>query len=189
MTTKTCCACGEDRDVSLFNRNRSAKDGLQSRCRDCQKEYHRNWVDDNRDHVNAYSLRKYHNMTPYQRAKFDEARKRWVESNPEKRRAAVSRWRMSNLDKVAAKEQRRRDRMQDGGVFIILRREMEQILADSCRACGSSEDIVVDHIIPLARGGRHSIGNLQPLCRSCNSRKHARFMSEFRHRTLNRRAA
>jgi 5-methylcytosine-specific restriction endonuclease McrA len=40
-----------------------------------------------------------------------------------------------------------------------------------CRACGATEDITLDHIVPLCVGGKNSIKNLQPLCMSCNSRK------------------
>lgn len=29
----------------------------------------------------------------------------------------------------------------------------------------------IDHIVPLARGGRHELSNLQLLCRRCNTRK------------------
>ena len=43
-----------------------------------------------------------------------------------------------------------------------------------CLACGSKDHIVVDHVIPLSRGGMNTIDNLQPLCFTCNAKKHAK---------------
>lgn len=40
-----------------------------------------------------------------------------------------------------------------------------------CLACGLQVALTADHVIPLARGGSNGIDNIQPLCKSCNSRK------------------
>lgn len=41
----------------------------------------------------------------------------------------------------------------------------------SCLHCGSREQLSIDHIIPWSKGGSHDFGNLQTLCKSCNSKK------------------
>ena len=47
-----------------------------------------------------------------------------------------------------------------------------------CVYCGATEDLTQDHIIPLSRGGPHTISNVAPACCSCNSRKGARTPAE-----------
>jgi hypothetical protein len=42
-----------------------------------------------------------------------------------------------------------------------------------CAECGTRDDLTVDHVIPLARGGTNHISNMQVLCLSCNIRKGA----------------
>ena len=43
-----------------------------------------------------------------------------------------------------------------------------------CTACGSTENLAADHVIPFSKGGPTVIENLATLCRSCNSKKGAR---------------
>ena len=41
-----------------------------------------------------------------------------------------------------------------------------------CRMCGRyTDDLEIDHIIPISKGGKTVESNLQTLCRSCNIRK------------------
>lgn len=43
-----------------------------------------------------------------------------------------------------------------------------------CQHCGISENLTVDHIIPVVKGGPHEMDNFQTLCGPCNSRKGGR---------------
>lgn len=54
-----------------------------------------------------------------------------------------------------------------------LRKAVLERDAYRCRHCGSHIDLCVDHIYPESKGGPTEMGNLQTLCRPCNSRKGA----------------
>ena len=43
-----------------------------------------------------------------------------------------------------------------------------------CHYCGGSfppAELTMDHIVPIARGGKSNKGNLVPSCKSCNNNK------------------
>lgn len=40
-----------------------------------------------------------------------------------------------------------------------------------CQECGASEDLTLDHIVPLKLKGKDKLWNKQLLCKKCNSKK------------------
>ncbi len=42
---------------------------------------------------------------------------------------------------------------------------------DHCQHCGVTDDLVLDHIVSIAKGGLSLIDNLQLLCADCNTAK------------------
>jgi hypothetical protein len=51
-----------------------------------------------------------------------------------------------------------------------IRRQVWRRDAGRCTVCGSAYALQVDHVHPVALGGRNSLDNLRLLCRSCNQR-------------------
>lgn len=103
----------------------------------------------------------------------------------------VAKWRADNPGRASAlaatSSATRRERLADAGVLQVTDRDLRRIVGSPCLACGAPGPSTVDHVIPVARGGRHAVGNLAPLCRSCNSSKGPRLWVEWIARGAERR--
>lgn len=160
VCVKRCTGCKRVLPVEMFSKNRASRDGLVTRCKPCLKiEYKKNkeryaqYYRDHKEELNEYSRN-------YRRENADYWRK-WKQDHPEA--VAVSR------------QNDRAKRSANGG--RISKRDWRRILDafnHCCAKCGSSENIHMDHVVPLARGGANSIDNVQPLCQTCNLRKGAK---------------
>lgn len=62
---------------------------------------------------------------------------------------------------------------------VSMRKAVLEKYRYKCVVCGSNKDLQVDHIIPISKGGKTVIKNLQILCRVCNLHKHNKTMDEF----------
>lgn len=119
-------------------------------------------------------------------AKSKERYRRWAVENRDKVNAAAEKWRNdpANKEKIRLAAKKRRALVKSADVREISPRDWLRLL-DRCRFacfyCGESPDeqLTVDHVVPLSRGGRHSIGNIVPACKRCNSSKHDRLIVEW----------
>lgn len=80
---------------------------------------------------------------------------------------------------VARVLRRHRRRTASGKDYLspVLRATVYARDGHCCRACSSTDDLSLDHIVPECAGGKSSAENLQTLCRTCNCIKNARQMS------------
>lgn len=82
-----------------------------------------------------------------------------------KHEAKLDRLRNIRASKVKLGEARRERISDEVRAFVWERDE------GCCVKCGAQEDLQFDHIIPVAKGGGSSIGNIQVLCGECNRLK------------------
>jgi len=112
------------------------------------------------------------------------ARARWNKS--EKGKASRDRWNKQNPGKLIARQQKRRALKRAATVnlknierWIQSVRSKQTAICYYCQKPIPSEKIHFDHIVPLSRGGAHSVGNLCVSCQPCNNRKHAKSVQAF----------
>lgn len=95
-------------------------------------------------------------------------RKKWVENNKDKERL----W-----QRIA--QQKRRQRISNNGGGKLTPKMWLTILdyhGYKCLLCGSSNNLEIDHVIPVSLGGGNNFSNLIPLCKRCNSIKRNKFI-------------
>lgn len=67
---------------------------------------------------------------------------------------------------------------------LITRQDITSRWGDRCYRCKKGKFEQIDHLIPVAAGGRHTLDNVVPCCWVCNSRKRwdtdERLIREFR---------
>lgn len=110
-------------------------------------------------------------------------RREYYLRNQDKEIARVSKWHKTT---EAGKARRKRARLNRQALVrnveskFISKKEFTKLANTPCFYCGSKDTLTIDHIVPLSRGGRHSIGNLVSACNMCNATKNARFITEWK---------
>ena len=170
--TKTCRKCNEVKSVDSFSKRSQMKDGLEHVCKSCIASKNQ----DNKE-KNAIRHKKYRESN---KAKVKQATLNWQLNNPEAYKKSKNKWRLENPEKFRSLKQKRRAKIRDNGTFFISGKEIKKLYESNCFYCGSSDQIEIDHIIPISKGGRHSIGNLVSACRKCNRSKTNKYLAQWR---------
>lgn len=203
---KECTGCHEVRSFDDFGPSKRGKNGLKSRCRGCEATKIKKWNTDNPEKARAGRLRRYTKNSEqinantrkrraenpeqsrnycrkWQAAHLEENRAhavKWRNENLERARANSRRWNAANLEKMQLAKMRRQALKLENGVFVVTATEIQLMKTKPCYLCGVAPSTEIDHIIPIVRGGRHAVGNLAGVCRSCNSSKNDKFLVEYR---------
>lgn len=183
---KICTKCGDTKPFGEFHKHKASKDGLKSRCKECNTrdavEYaQRNkdkvaervakWQKENRDKCNA-NQRRWVERNPEehrrQRKEIDARRipkaKAWIEANRLRVRAIKAAWKRRNLAFVASDASRRRAIQLRAVPGWADQRAIDQYyLIASYLSAELGIEFQVDHIVPLRSEivqGFHSQHNL-----------------------------
>jgi len=152
-------------------------------CKACIKAYAMQYYTDNREarlvRMRVYGKEHYSDNREY----YTNKNRAWKANNRE-RANELSRERNRRNYSTEANRVRmlkRRAMRMGNGCTDVSAADLREIKQQPCLACGTRESITIEHLVPLARGGRHSIGNLAPLCKSCNSSKGSMLWIEWKY--------
>ena len=152
FTLTVCPNCGEEREVRTDYLNHKDFIGLCKRC--CNFLF----------------------PPPINRG---EKNPNWKGGRSKDRKVYQLLWQRQNRDKVTTYNHTRiaRVKVSEGSFTEAEWKELKERYNYKCLSCGEGEPEILltpDHIIPLALGGSSFISNIQPLCFSCNRKKHTK---------------
>lgn len=103
-----------------------------------------------------------------------EKQRKWIAANPERARASWRAYYQTPHGKARHRLQESKRRAMLHGVVCDLTNEQVDRIFDvwdgECAYCADDAD-TIDHIVPIVHGGPHTMSNVVPACRSCNSKK------------------
>ena len=154
-------------------------------CKDCKREYDKEFRQKNSDRIKAnkhiYSVTHKEGSRKRSRKwwlliklKATLLTRNWQINHPVKVREAIRKWQHAHGTKKY-KERKAKIKENEGTITFKEWDDLKNKYNHSCLRCGRKKPdikLTMDHIIPVSLGGRNSIDNIQPLCKSCNSYKH-----------------
>src|SRR5262245_1560599 len=188
---KQCSRCKQvfPATIEYFLGRKERKSGIRSECKLCTKAI--SAIRCQRDKLKIkQSAKKSREKYP---EKIKQRMQKWRQANrihvktyknayrtqyPQQHREEVRRWKIRNPDKVREQNLRRQSQKKQVAIHDFTVAQWQIVKATynpRCVYCGKKpKRLTMDHIIPLSKGGQHTLNNIVPACRSCNSTKHTK---------------
>jgi 5-methylcytosine-specific restriction endonuclease McrA len=103
----------------------------------------------------------------------------WYTRNTEKAKSDARSRRLADPDGRKASYHRRRQAKASGDLTPQQVKELREYFAGTCAYCFGPDAHILEHIVPLRRGGINTASNCVMACNSCNSRKWAHTLHHF----------
>jgi 5-methylcytosine-specific restriction endonuclease McrA len=153
------------------------------------REWKKNNKDRDRETKAAWAVRNKEKIKGYRSTPESLIKRRawasaWAAANPEKRKELLRRFNENNPEASRIYKQNRyaRKKYNGGKLSTDLPIRLLELQHNKCVVCKKDfkkTGYQLDHIIPLARGGKNIDSNIQLLCPKCNLKKHAKDPIQF----------
>jgi 5-methylcytosine-specific restriction endonuclease McrA len=191
ITHKRCSKCKEVKPLTEFSKRTDRKNQYHASCRACHRIVSRNWKTNNKEKIRE-NRKEYRATHPGLYEKYKDTIRKWkllnreklnefarqhTAKNPERRKEINLKWLLKNPEKVTEYNHRRLAKKTGNGGRITAKewKELCDKYGNKCLCCKRSDlKLTLDHVMPLALGGKNVVENAQPLCQTCNSKKHAK---------------
>jgi len=178
MDTKVCSKCREVKTLDGFSKNKTKKDGCQSKCKVCVKEYGAKCYAANPEKIKKKNA-KYYAANP---EKVKEQHAEYLAANPEKRKESQAEYKKAHPEKSRANTSNRRAAKSKAIPSWLTKEDWQDMDAINKEAkrieLETGTKMHVDHIHPLQGRyvcGLHCPSNLQILTAAENCSKGNKF--------------
>lgn len=187
-TEKVCSICGDIKPADSFSPDRRTNDGLYSACKVCANENKTTYSEEFQ--VAFRQARPFKQCTRCGEHKpYSEFYRNQSNTNrdgygstciPCRKIYIRDHWYPNGgkeYKRVHSSIRRARKRNLPATLTVEQWHDVLNTYDNRCLRCGRDDvSLTIDHIIPIVKGGHHSINNVQPLCLPCNSTKHTKII-------------
>jgi len=189
---KKCTKCGQIKPITEYAYEQK-REIYSARCRECVSAQKREYSAKNKDKVRQWKKREYNKDSSSYKVRASKnyySNKQHIlfrihnyyQKNKGTIIARITDWRNRHPEKRSAYAHKRRLKIENV-FFKVTKKDLNRQLERQNFECfwchNKSDDLTLDHVLPLSRGGKHSKGNIVFACRSCNSAKNNKYVIEF----------